>query len=295
MERRQLALPPERNLQTLPKRAVHALGSHAASLLVEKFGMGVYSNRQIFEAYENEHIVIDPFNPKHVNGSSYDVLLGQYFYHSGYTPDKVSEDKQQETVEFFNGFDEASTMAHFGTVMEGTPLREHRSVLERLDPQVYDEEGNEVALKNLSADQDIIILRPGERILAHTHEFIGIRAPGTTSMQARSTIGRLGIVVCMDAGWGDPGYINRWTMEIKNHNEQYTVVPIGIRIAQIVFRHTGPVDGEYSNLSGKYQTSSSHDLDHIKANWQPSDMLPKAYKDTIEPLPPVQGLRKGLR
>ena len=135
-----------------------------------------------------------------------------------------------------------------------------------------------------------MILRPHERILAHTHEFIGIRQ-GTTSMQARSTTGRNGVVVCMDAGWGDPGYINRWTMEIKNMNEQYIVVPVGIRIAQIVFHHTGLVTSEYAKLSGKYQTVDSSDIDAVKAAWHPSGMIPKAHKDVIEPLLPVEGTK----
>lgn len=232
--------------------------------------MGVYSNQEIREGVDNGNIVIDPFNDKHVNGSSYDVLLGEYFYKSG----------NEYTNTLYNPYDEAAVTKHFGEVMRAEPLSEHSRIIEQLGIK---------AIKNIPPDHPVIILRPHERILAHTHEFIGIKQ-GTTSMQARSSTGRNGIVVCMDAGWGDPGYTNRWTMEIKNHNEQYVVIPTGIRIAQIVFHHTGLVDGEYSNLSGKYQTTGAHDLDTIKANWKPSDMLPKSYKDIIENLPPIEGL-----
>ena len=97
-------------------------------------------------------------------------------------------------------------------------------------------------------------------------------------MLSRSTWGRNGVAVCFDAGWGDPGYINRWTMEIYNLNQRHSVVlPVGERIAQIVFSHTGEVSGEYSNLSGKYQTSD--DLQELIKNWSPEQMLPRAYKD----------------
>ncbi len=24
------------------------------------------------------------------------------------------------------------------------------------------------------------------------------------------------VAVCLDAGWGDPGYVNRWTLEVYN-------------------------------------------------------------------------------
>lgn len=233
--------------------------------------MGVYSNTQILHDIESGNITIDPFTPSHVNGSSYDVLLGEYFYKSG----------NEEPNKLYNPYSEHDVLAHFGEVMRAQPLREHSQIIKKLGI---------TNIENIPEDHPVIILRPHERILAHTHEFIGIKQ-GTTSMQARSTTGRNGVVVCMDAGWGDPGYVNRWTMEIKNHNEQYVVLPVGIRIAQIVFHDTGDVDGEYSQLSGKYQTSRSSDLAAIKANWQPSDMLPKAYKDTFEPLPPVDGVQ----
>lgn len=231
--------------------------------------MGVYSNTQILADIESGNIIIDPFNPRHVNGSSYDVLLGEYFYKSG----------NENTTKLYNPYSEKDVQAHFGEVMRALPLREHSQLIKKLGI---------TNIENIPKDHPIIILRPHERILAHTQEFIGIKK-GTTSMQARSTTGRNGIVVCMDAGWGDPGYINRWTMEIKNQNEQYVVLPIGIRIAQIVFHETGTVTSEYSLLSGKYQTTPSNDLKKVKASWKPSDMLPKAYKDTIEPLQTVEG------
>lgn len=231
--------------------------------------MGIYSNTQIRADYESGNIVIDPFNPAHVNGSSYDVLLGEYFYKSG----------NETSNTLYNPYAEHEVIQHFGEMLRAQPLREHSHIIEKLGI---------TGIENIPADHPVIILRPHERILAHTHEFIGIKQ-GTTSMQARSTTGRNGIVVCMDAGWGDPGYINRWTMEIKNHNEQHVVLPVGIRIAQIVFHQTGEVAGEYSQLSGKYQTTLSNDLDTIKAKWHPSDMLPKSYKDKIEKLPNIKG------
>jgi hypothetical protein len=56
-------------------------------------------------------------------------------------------------------------------------------------------------------------------------------------------------------------------------------LPVGERIAQMVFYETGPVEGEYKKLSGKYQTNLSKDLESIIKSWQPQQMLPRAYKD----------------
>ena len=69
-------------------------------------------------------------------------------------------------------------------------------------------------------------------------------------------------------------------MEIYNNNQHESVVlPVGERIAQLVFYHTGPVGTEYSKLSGKYQTMTSDSLVDLINDWRPEQMLPRAYKD----------------
>jgi deoxycytidine triphosphate deaminase len=220
--------------------------------------VGVYSNTQIKQAIKDGHIVFHPFIEEHIAGSSVDVTLGMWYYRT----------ESRSTSGYYNPFDESDVARYF----EGPLLAEPHE---------------QWALKNgrklftgIPADHPIIVLRPGERILAHTHEFIGIRPPGTSTMQARSTWGRNGVAVCLDAGWGDPGYINRWTMEIYNMNQHDCVVlPAGERIAQLVFYHTGPVDMEYAKLSGKYQPGDSGDLVNLINSWRPEQMLPRAYKD----------------
>lgn len=220
--------------------------------------MGVYSNKQIRAALKTGHIVIHPYIADHVAGSSVDVTLGNWYYRT----ERASEGG------FYNPFEEAAINTYFSGAMKAEIHKD------------WAKKHGRALFENIPADQPIIVLRPHERILAHTHEFIGIKAPGTSTMQARSTWGRNGVAVCLDAGWGDPGYINRWTMEIYNMNQHESVVlPVGERIAQVVFYETGEVDGEYKKLSGKYQTGVSDDLDALIANWKPEQMLPRAYKD----------------
>lgn len=231
--------------------------------------MGVYSNKQIREGLKTGHIVIHPYIEKHVAGSSVDVTLGNWYYRT----ERPSEGG------FYNPFDEKAVNQYFSGAMKAEV---HKDWAKKHGRQLFD---------NIPADQPIIVLRPHERILAHTHEFIGIKAPGTSTMQARSTWGRNGVAVCLDAGWGDPGYINRWTMEIYNMNQHESVVlPVGERIAQIVFYETGPVDSEYKKLSGKYQTAVSDNLDDIIKDWKPEQMLPRAYKDVRRQPIKIKGL-----
>ena len=235
--------------------------------------MSVYSNTDIKAAIKSGHIVFHPYQEEHIAGSSVDVTLGNYFYKQEY----------QEEARVYNPFDPEDVARYFKGPLEAMP---HHEWCERHGYKPF---------ANIPANHPIIVLQPGERILAHTHEFIGIKAPGTSTMQARSTWGRNGVAVCLDAGWGDPGYINRWTMEIYNMNQHESVVlPVGERIAQLVFYETGPVEQEYKKLSGKYQLSSSDELDDIIANWSPEQMLPRAYKDTRKKPIPIKGLAKGI-
>lgn len=219
---------------------------------------GVYSNLEILRALERDHIVIRPFNRPNLAGSSYDVTLGEWYFRT--------ERSSQRGV--YNPMDEAEVRRYF----DGPHQAQRHADWCQINSRTL--------FNNIPADHQIIVVQPGERILAHTHEFIGIRAPGTSTMQARSTWGRNGVAVCLDAGWGDPGYINRWTMEIYNMNQHDAVVlPVGERVAQMVFYHTGQVESEYSELSGKYQDGKESDIESIIAAWSPELMLPRAYKD----------------
>ena len=106
------------------------------------------------------------------------------------------------------------------------------------------------------------------------------------------------MAVCFDAGWIDPGYINRITLEIYNLNRHESVVlPVGERVGQLIFHTTSsPVQGDYTTgrggISGKYQTTS--DLAELIRTWQPQHMLPRAYKDQRSLPTPIDGLAPGI-
>jgi deoxycytidine triphosphate deaminase len=219
----------------------------------------VYSNKEIKQAVKSGHIICHPFMEKYVAGSSVDVTLGEWFYRT----------ERRGSSGFYNPFDKQDVARYF----DGPNKAEiHQKWAKANGRQLF---------AGIPPNHPIIVLRPGERILGHTHEFIGIKAPGTSTLQARSTWGRNGVACCLDAGWGDPGYINRWALEIYNMNQHESVVlPVGERIAQMVFYETGPVEGEYKKLSGKYQTNVSADLKKIIKSWAPEQMLPQAYRDT---------------
>ena len=234
--------------------------------------MAVYSNIQIRTAIGEGHIVCHPFDAKHISHASLDVTLGHYYYRIERTNERT----------IYNPFDREDVERYFDGPYKAMPHGEWCQ-LNGFKP-----------VSNIPLDHPVISLKPRERILAHTHEFFGIKPPGAFELKSRSSWGRNGVAVCFDAGWVDPGYINRLTLEIYNLNERETVLlPIGERIAQAVFLETGEVEGSYGNgrndgFSGKYQQGS--DLETIIKTWSPDMMLPRAYKD-IRSLPPkIEGL-----
>lgn len=239
--------------------------------------MSVYSNTEIKAAIKDGTIVSIPYNEKHVSEASLDFTLGHYFYKQEY----------EEDAKVYNPFDAGDVARYFKGPLEAIPHKE------------WCEKNGYKLFANIPEDHPIIVLRPGERILAHTHEFTGIRAHGgAAEVRSRSSWGRNGVAICFDAGWVDPGYINRITLEIYNLNEHESVVlPVGERVGQLIFHKTGPVEGDYSDgregMSGKYQNTS--DLDRLIREWEPSLMLPRAYKDARKAAPVIEGLQNGLK
>lgn len=90
------------------------------------------------------------------------------------------------------------------------------------------------------------ILMPGWLYLMHTVEVVGTK-DFVTVIDGKSSIGRLGIIVHLTAGYGDPGFLGQYTLEVS------VVHPVrvyaGMRFCQARF-HT--VQGELMQYEGNY-------------------------------------------
>ena len=215
------------------------------------------SDKKILESMKEGSIIIEPFKKANLATSSYDVTLGEYFF-------------PEQTPRHFENLYNVYDKKHIERVW-GTKAKRAKPAKEILAKYKFEYD-------SIRPDDQIILLAPGETVLGHTQEFIGGRDHITTMMKARSSLGRSFIEVCKCAGWGDVGYINRWTMEITNNSTHYYIpLVVGRRIAQIIFFETGPIlKGDYAK-GGKYQSSGS--VAQLKKNWRPTDMLPRLYLD----------------
>lgn len=216
------------------------------------------SDRKILEHKAAGTIVIEPFVRENLATSSYDVTLGEWFYR---------EQAPKYNHSLYNIWNEEHVRHVWGAG------KVERAVLAKKAFEKYKFEWD-----GIRPNDKVIMLRPGETILAHTNEFIGGRDCVTTMMKARSSMGRNFIEVCKCAGWGDVGYINRWTMEITNNSKNYIIpLVVGRRIAQIIFFETGPILASDYAVTGKYQTSA--DLKKLKKEWRPESMIPRLWTD----------------
>lgn len=138
------------------------------------------SDRAILEHMQRGTVVIRPFVRANLSTSSYDVTLGSCYYRE--TP------PESGSSTLYNPFSRAMVERVWGGVCTA----------ERADE--WAARAAVAPLENIAPDDRVIVLAPGETILAHTNEFIGGRGRVNTMMKARSSLGRNFIEVCKCAG-----------------------------------------------------------------------------------------------
>jgi len=116
-------------------------------------------------------------------------------------------------------------------------------------------------LPNLAEPVDIpedrpFILHPGEFVLVSTLERIEIPDDLVAQVKGKSSLGRIGLLVASTAGYVDPGWKGRLTLELTNVSRLPATLYAGMRICQIYFmKLTTPADRPYGSpeLGSRYQ------------------------------------------
>ena len=106
------------------------------------------------------------------------------------------------------------------------------------------------------ADEEPFVLHPGEFVLGQTLEWVELPDDLVARLEGKSSLGRLGLLIHSTAGYVDPGWDGRLTLELSNVANLPIVLTPGMKIGQISFAQmTTPVDRPYgsSSLGSKYQ------------------------------------------
>ena len=208
-------------------------------------------------------VIIEPFNRPQLGPNSYDVTLGAYYF----------EPQLKSLPTYFHAENPSHTIKYWGVNNKMGFGSKRAMLIVTLD---------EAEKYGVNIDDEIIIIPPGHVILGHTNEFIGGRHHITTSLHSRSTMGRSCMSICKCSGFGDIGYVNRYTLEIENHGLVPAVLKVGQRVGQIAFHRTGDVLVSYEKR-GQYQITSN--IKKLIATWNPLCMIPgkaaKLIKDQL--------------
>lgn len=233
-------------------------------MAAEKFdstGVGSILSEDEILSNLGQSVIISPFNADQVAPCSYDVTLGAYYW----VPNldnipKFLVPENGRSISQYWGLDPKCLK----TDAQGRKIYGASRAFPVLNSEIAAEYGVDVG-------DELIVIQPGHVILAHTQEFIGGQNNVTTMLKAKSSLGRCGISVCKCAGWGDCGYINRWTLEIENHSLAPVILKVGQRVGQMVFLRTGGTSTPYY-IKGQYQ--KTNDLKMLIDEWSPLSMLP---------------------
>lgn len=126
----------------------------------------------------------------------------------------------------------------------------------RVQPASVDLQLNRV-LKNIDGEtfclneKNKYVLQPGEFILGSTIEYVNIPHDLVARVEGRSSVGRLGVMVHVTAGYIDPGFKGNITLELFNCSDKPFQLNFGDCLCQIVFETlSSPCLNGYD---GKYQ------------------------------------------
>lgn len=124
-------------------------------------------------------------------------------------------------------------------------------LVEKFKGRVMDPTVDKMEYRPVAVEEKL--LKPGEFVLGSTQEFIHVPDNLTAMLAGKSTIARWGIRVHITAGWIDPGYRGKVTLEIVNDSSNIIQLHPGMLIGQLVFLEMKKKPDQV--YKGKYQDS----------------------------------------
>lgn len=120
-------------------------------------------------------------------------------------------------------------------------------------------------------EKEPFIIHPGEFALATTFEKVKLPDDLVARVEGRSSMGRLGITMHVTAGYIDPGFCGKITLEISNIGKMPVALYPGQRVCQIVFETmTSPAEKPYGHpdRDSKYMGQTRPETSRIKHDYE---------------------------
>lgn len=101
------------------------------------------------------------------------------------------------------------------------------------------------------------LIFPGEFLIAHLMEDITLPRDISAKVNGKSSLGRLGLENSSCAGWVDPGWAGKLTIELFNYSKNRIVLTPGMKIGQIIFYKHPPCEVSYGEKpTSKYMNQT---------------------------------------
>ena len=120
-------------------------------------------------------------------------------------------------------------------------------------------------------DGEPFVIQPASFCLGSTIETVTLPDDIVARVDGKSSLGRLGLLVHATAGYVDPGWTGRLTLELSNQSQMPIALYYGMRIAQVSFLQlTTPVDRPYGSpeLGSKYQGQTGPTASRISREFE---------------------------
>lgn len=119
--------------------------------------------------------------------------------------------------------------------------------------------------------EDFFMLHPGQFALASTAEVITLRGALVSRVEGKSSLGRLGLIVHATAGYIDPGWTGRITLELSNVANLPIKLYPQMKIGQLSFEQlSSPAERPYGHpgLRSKYQGQTEPTESKVYENFE---------------------------
>lgn len=141
-------------------------------------------------------------------------------------------------------------------------------------PYIDPKDGEDIAEYMESStvpEGEAFIIHPNEFALATTQEYVKVPDDLVARVEGRSSMGRLGVTMHVTAGYVDPGFEGRITLEISNIGAMPVALYPGQRVCQLVFETmTTPAELPYGHpkRNSKYMKQLKPESSRVKLDYE---------------------------